>query len=92
MIVNPEYVHYAPHAIVTGLLSIFGWFSKNLLDSVKQEWKDTKERLVNIESTTRVQAENHLNTIQANTSKTNELLGKVVENQAEMNGFLKGRL
>lgn len=92
MIVTPEYVHYAPHAIVTGLLSILGWFFKNLYNDIKEEWSDTKKRLITIETTTCVQAENHLNTIQANTAKTNELLEKISENQAEMNGFLKGRL
>lgn len=92
MIVTPEYMHYAPHAVVTGLLSILGWFARNLFNSIKDEWNDTKTRLVTIETTTRVQAENHLNTIQQNTSKTNELLEKMNENQVEMNGWLKGRL
>lgn len=92
MYVHPEITHYVPHAIVTAFLSVTGWFGKYVLKNIKQEWKEMKDRLMTIETTTRVQAENHLNTIQANTAKANELLEKMVENQAEMNGFLKGRL
>jgi hypothetical protein len=88
MIVNPEIVHYTPHAVVTGLL---GWLLKYLASAIQTEWRDAKAKLDTIAHTTQIQAENHLHTIQENTSKTNDLLGKVVEGQAEMNGFLRGR-
>lgn len=89
MIVNPEYLHYTPHAVVSGL---FIWLIKYIASAIQTEWRDAKSKLDTIANTTQVQAENHLHTIQENTSKTNDLLGKVVEGQAEMNGFLKGRL
>lgn len=87
--VNPEIVHYTPHALIGVAVS---WLCKMLYDVVKTEWSEVKGKLSIIESTTRTQAENHLFTIQSNTSKTNDLLEKVVEGQAEMNGFLRGRL
>jgi hypothetical protein len=91
MFINPGgYEHYAPHAIATSLGGLLIWFAKYVGRSVKDEWKDTKEKLNAIATTTQVQAENHLTTIQQNTAKSNDLLEKVVEGQAEMNGFLKG--
>lgn len=90
MFVTP-YTHYVPHAVVTAVLSLLTWFSKNLFNSIKKEWTETKDKISTIESTTRVQAENHLNTIQENGKKTNELLEEVVKNQIELNAWLKGR-
>lgn len=90
MFVNPEYVHYTPHAVVAAFITAFGWLVKYVAKSIQQEWKDTKEKLNIMVTTTQVQAENHLHTIQENTGKTNVLLERVVEGQAEMNGFLKG--
>lgn len=87
--INPELVHYTPHAVATGF---FGWLIKYVAAAIRTEWRDAKAKLDTIANTTQVQAENHLHTIQENTSKTNDLLGKVVEGQAEMNGFLRGRL
>ena len=90
MFVNPGYVHYTPHAIVTSLLAALGWLGKYVAKSIKAEWQDAKGKLDSIANTTQVQAENHLHTIQENTAKSNVLLERVVEGQAEMNGFLKG--
>ena len=92
MIVNPEFLHYTPHAVVAGVLAMLGWLVKYIAGSIQDEWQQTKTKLNTLVSITQVQAENHLNTIQDNTQKTNTLLEKVVEGQAEMNGFLKGRL
>lgn len=92
MIVNPEFLHYTPHAVAAGVLAMLGWLVKYIAGSIQDEWKETKTKLNTLVSITQVQAENHLNTIQENTQKTNTLLEKVVEGQAEMNGFLKGRL
>jgi hypothetical protein len=39
-----------------------------------------------------VQAENHLHTIQGETGKTVEILEKMQNSQAEMNGYLRGVL
>lgn len=86
----PE-LHYLPHAIVTALIAGVGWLGKYFGSQLVKEWRDAKEKLIAIEATTRVQAENHLHTIEANTAKTNELLTKVVDGQIEMNGWLKGR-
>ena len=92
MVVTPaDYAHYAPHAVVTGLLGLFSWFVKNLIEEIKSEWRETKIQLTAIESTTRVQAENHLAHIQEESKKQSDYLERLVEGQAEMNGFLKGR-
>jgi hypothetical protein len=91
MIISPGgYEHYAPHAVVTSVTGLFMWLAKRVGRSIKDEWKDTKDKLNAIATTTQIQAENHLTTIQHNTARSNDLLEKVVEGQAEMNGFLKG--
>lgn len=87
---TPGYITL-PHAFVTGLLAFLGWVGKYLFGVVREEWRGVKSTISTIEATTRIQAENHLHTIQENGAKTNELLGKMVENQVELNGWLKGR-
>jgi hypothetical protein len=77
--------------IETVLVGGLGWLGKYVGHSIAKEWRGIKDKLTLIEETTRVQAENHLTTIQVNTGKTNDLLEKVVENQTELNGWLKGR-
>ena len=74
-------------AAATGLVT---WIGKLIWNFFQNEWIEVKEKLTAIEATTRVQAENHLETIQHQGAKTNELLEKVVENQIELNGWLKG--
>ena len=85
MFVNP--VHYAPYPAA---LAMLGWLGKYVFNSFQTEWRDVKTKLNSIAMTTQNQAENHLQTIQHNTAQTNDLLVKVIEGQAETNGFLKG--
>lgn len=87
----PSVSHQIPHMIEAAVTGGFGWVTKYFVRSLQKEWRGIKDQLKLIEQTTRVQAENHLATIQTNTGKTNDLLEKVVENQIELNGWLKGR-
>lgn len=89
--ITPELTRQIPHGIEAVIVGGLGWFVKYIGHSIRHEWRGIKEKLSLIEQTTRVQAENHLHTIQENTAKTNELLEKVVLNQVDMNGWLKGR-
>jgi hypothetical protein len=84
-------LHYTPHGIVAALLGALGWFGKRAASGFAADIKDAKQRLVTIEETTRVQAENHLATIQANTSKTVEVLEDMRKDQAELLGYIRGK-
>jgi len=88
--ITPE-LHYLPHAVVTALLGGLGWLAKYFGGRLMDEWDEVKGRLANIETSTKVQAENHLAHIEAESVKQTELLGKIIEGQAEMNGWLKGQ-
>ena len=87
-------LHYLPHAIVgailTGLGTVGKFFMSRLISDVKAEWTKVTARLERIESVQIVQSENHLATIESNTTRTNELLEKIHDGQMEMSGFLKG--
>jgi hypothetical protein len=88
---TPSVSRQIPHMIEVAVTGGFGWVAKYFVRSLQKEWRGIKDQLKLIEQTTRVQTENHLTTIQTNTGKTNDLLEKVVENQIELNGWLKGR-
>ena len=89
---HPELTHYEPHMIVGVVLSGLGWLGKYFVGVIANEWRDAKKTLTAIHETAQNQAQNHLEHIQANTAKTNEVLEKMATGQAEMNGWLKGRL
>lgn len=89
--ISPGVAHQVPHAIEAAVTGTLGWGVKYVLHSLQKEWREMKDTLSSIKTTTQVQAENHLTTIQGNTAQTNVLLEKVVENQIELNGWLKGR-
>lgn len=88
--IAPGYVTL-PHAIVTAVVGILGWGVKYFGGRLVAEWRMVTGKLSTIESTAHELADNHLHTIQENTAKTNALLEKVVDNQIELNGWLKGR-
>jgi hypothetical protein len=90
--IHPEFTHYEPHMIVGAVLTVLGWVGKYVGGLLMDEWRDAKSTLNSIKQTAEVQSENHLTTIQGNTAKTNEILERMASGQAEMNGWLKGRL
>lgn len=90
--VHPDLMYYFRVAAIPGGLAAIGWLGKYFFGLLADEWRDTKEKITLIQHATQVQAENHLQTIQLNTAKTNEILEKMATGQAEMNGWLKGRL
>jgi hypothetical protein len=63
------------------------WLGKKAKRGIEEK---ILEPIARIEKIQTVQAENHLQTIQANTAKTVEVLEKMVVAQAETNGFLRG--
>jgi hypothetical protein len=85
----PEILHYTPHAVVGTLLTVLGWFVKNKVQEIVDDFKIAQERLATIESIARNQAENHLKTIQTEAIKQTALLEEMLKAQAETNGFLK---
>lgn len=89
--ISPGVAHQVPHMVEIIVTGGGSWVVKFVTDKLVKEWRGIKETLGRIETTAKVQAENHLQTIQSNTTQTNVLLEKVVENQIELNGFLKGR-
>lgn len=90
--IHPELIRYVPHMIAGAILTTVGWVAKYFIGIATDEWRSAKATLFSIQQTAQVQAENHLTTIQTNTGKTNEILERMAEGQAEMNGWLKGRL
>lgn len=89
--VHPELVHQIPHFIETAVVGGVGVLGKYFGSKVLDEWKEVKEKLDTIATSTQVSAENHLLHIERESEKQTALLEKVVENQAELNGFLKGQ-
>ncbi len=87
----PSLTNQIPHGIEVVVVGGFGWFVKYIGHAIRAEWQEVKDKLSIIETTAKEQAGNHLHTIQENTSRTNELLEKVVTNQIELNGWLRGR-
>jgi hypothetical protein len=65
-----------------GLLVSIGFYSAS---QIRAFFAGMDEKLDTIK-------DNHLEHIQANTNRTADLLEKLVDSQAEMNGFLKGKL
>lgn len=92
MFIHPIVANYGPHVLETGVGGIVVWIGKYFFSIAKDEWTGMKETLADIRETSKVQAENHLKTIEMNTGKTNEILQEMVKGQAEMNGWLKGKL
>ncbi len=90
--VSPQLVHHGWQAIETAITGGVLWVGRYFVSLAKEEWDDMKSKINTIATTTQVQAENHLQTIQTNTGKTNDILERMAEGQAEMNGWLKGRL
>lgn len=74
-------------------VSILWWLVKRLVSdkvtAAKQAWTDVVKKVDVIVDTTRIQAENHLCTIQNESIKQTTLLQDLVKEQAETNGFLK---
>jgi hypothetical protein len=59
------------------------------LQKIGEDFKSANEKLAVIEQATRVQAENHLCTIQAESIKQTALLETMIKEQATTNGYLK---
>lgn len=92
MVLHPEFTHYEPHMIIGAGVTVLGWIGKYVVGVLMDEWREAKSTLTAIQQTAQVQSENHLTTIQGNTAKTNDILERMASGQAEMNGWLKGRL
>jgi len=88
-IIPESYIYTAFGLLVT----VFGGFvvytAKKAIGALKGQWSGAMDKLSIIENTTRVQAENHLNTIQQEAVKQTDLLGTMIKEQATTNGYLK---
>ena len=74
-----------------GILGAISWAAnKFFISPLQQAWKSATDTLDRIEKVQGVQAENHLLTIENNTTRTNELLQAIHDGQLEMSGFLRG--
>lgn len=75
---------------VAGVLVLaVGYSMKVIFESIKRDWNAALEKLAVIETTTRVQAENHLMTIQTESVKQTKHLEDLVREQSQTNGYLK---
>jgi hypothetical protein len=79
--------------ITVGLLvSLLGISATFAMKTAKKYVKQNNDRQERIEMKVDKMATNCLPTIQANTGRAAELLERLLEGQAEMNGYLKGKL
>jgi hypothetical protein len=87
-----DYIPNTP-LVLTGLATILGYLArftiKKAIDAIKAEWEEVKSRLARIENVQGKQAENHLQTIETNTSRANEILGLIHTDISEQKGYLK---
>ena len=88
-LVPQAYVYSVLGVVFSGLFIVTRFIVKKTVAAIKAEWQVVSNRLERIEDVQGVQAENHLTTIQANTSKTNEILQALQVDLAEQTGYLK---
>ena len=88
-IIPETYIYGAFGVVVTMLVFLVRFGMKKLIEALKIEWKTVTDRLERIEMVQGAQAENHLNTIQANSTKACEILSDIQLSMAEQNGYLK---
>jgi|SRR5579863_2336470 len=91
-----SYIYVVASVLATTLCGLGGFVIKKAIDSMRTEWRGAMDKLATIEDTTRIQAENHLHTIQDEAKKQTALLETLVKEQTEMrvgqaetNGSLK---
>jgi hypothetical protein len=65
---------------------------RQVLKTIKHEWTQAKVGIHTMNSRLTTITENHLTHVQENTAKTVELLERMANEQAELNGYLKGKL
>ncbi len=82
-------VYWVVGVLVSALVSLSAFLINRLVQAVKKDFQTAMAQLSTIENTTRVQAENHLFTIQTESIKQTQLLAEMIKEQATTNGYLK---
>jgi hypothetical protein len=88
----PNTLRIVAVSAVGALLSIGLVALRLALKTLKEEWQQAKIGIGTMNSRLTTITENHLTHVQENTAKTVELLERMVTEQAELNGYLKGKL
>lgn len=78
-------IYWLLGAAVSVIGTLLGLFMKQLMAAFTKAFAT----LSRLEQITSVQAENHLTTIQAEAIKQTALIGNMIKEQAETNGYLK---
>jgi hypothetical protein len=82
----------SPNALRIGLEITFALLSSLVVFCVTSVVKRGKAFVAGMDSKLDAIKDNHLAHIQASTGRTAELMEKLVEGQAELNGYIKGKL
>jgi hypothetical protein len=82
---SPNQLRWALGISITLLLSLVATCTRFLYRKSRDFFAGMNAKLDTIQN-------NHLHTIQENTGRSAELLEKLVEGQAELNGYIKGKL
>lgn len=89
---SPKFISIAASAaavLLAGLAGILRFMFKETIDSLKKDWDKAMCQLDDISKTTKVQAENHLHTIEGEAVKQTALLSEMIREQSETNGYLR---
>jgi len=87
--IPPTWIYAITSVLLTSLASLGGLVIRKTLQNIKKDWDVAMTKLTTIEDIQRIQAENHLQTIQAESVKQTGLLTDMLQAQAETNGYLK---
>src|ERR1700733_15388334 len=82
-------VYWVIGVLLSALASLGTFMIRRFILGIKQDFQTAMSQLSVIEQTTRIQAENHLCTIQAESIKQTALLSEMIKEQATTNGYLK---
>jgi len=78
-----------PATLLSALVGLVWWIMKKALKAAADQLKGVKEQLSEIQQITKIQAENHLSTIERESLKQTSLLETMIKEQAETNGSIK---
>jgi len=87
--ITPTMIYSACGVLLSALGAVCGFVIKKAGEFLRTQWNMAMEKLTTIETTTRNQAENHLQTIQTEAVKQTALLETMTKEQAETNSYLK---
>jgi hypothetical protein len=91
LVSSPTFLKWLLGMISTGLTGLAGFIMKKIFSTVKGKIKQFEDGLTEISKKVDLAVNNHLHTIQDNTTKTNEILLEMSKSQADLVGYLRAK-